>query len=153
MRTLSNEVAAQAGKNITVCGWIHKKRLLGGLNFLNIRDRKGLVQVLVENKDAGFIVDGMEVRIKVDSFNYTKYGFIPGIVVYVAPDAVLNENIGYVFPCKIKLSDQNILIGKKYVSLFAGMTVTADIKIGERPVIDYFLTNFVKYQDESFREI
>jgi nondiscriminating aspartyl-tRNA synthetase len=51
MRTLSNEVAAKAGKNVTVCGWIHKKRLLGGLNFLNIRDRRGLIQVLVENKN------------------------------------------------------------------------------------------------------
>lgn len=51
MRTLSNEVAAKAGKNVTVCGWIHKKRLLGGLNFIHIRDRRGLIQVLVENKD------------------------------------------------------------------------------------------------------
>jgi nondiscriminating aspartyl-tRNA synthetase len=51
MRILSNDVASHAGKKITVSGWIHKKRLLGGLNFLNIRDRKGLVQVLVEDKD------------------------------------------------------------------------------------------------------
>jgi nondiscriminating aspartyl-tRNA synthetase len=50
MRILSNEVANHAGKTITISGWIHKKRLLGGLNFLNIRDRKGLTQVLVEDK-------------------------------------------------------------------------------------------------------
>lgn len=50
MRILSNDVANHAGKQITISGWIHKKRLLGGLNFLNIRDRKGLTQVLVEDK-------------------------------------------------------------------------------------------------------
>jgi nondiscriminating aspartyl-tRNA synthetase len=61
MRTLSNEVAGQAGKNITVCGWIHKKRLLGGLNFINIRDRKGLVQVLVEEKSEVEKLRGLQI--------------------------------------------------------------------------------------------
>lgn len=51
MRILSNDVAKSAGKEITISGWIHKKRLLGGLNFINIRDRKGIVQVLVEDKN------------------------------------------------------------------------------------------------------
>ena len=50
MRILSNDVSLHIGKKITISGWIHKKRLLGGLNFINVRDRRGLVQVLVEDK-------------------------------------------------------------------------------------------------------
>lgn len=50
MRILSKDVAKSAGKKITISGWIHKKRLLGGLNFINVRDRNGIVQVLVEDK-------------------------------------------------------------------------------------------------------
>lgn len=50
MRILSDEVANYIGKKITISGWIHKKRLLGGLNFINIRDRHGLTQVLVDDK-------------------------------------------------------------------------------------------------------
>jgi nondiscriminating aspartyl-tRNA synthetase len=61
MRTLSNEVAAVAGKKVTVCGWIHKKRLLGGLNFINIRDRKGLIQVLVEDKQEVEKLRGLQI--------------------------------------------------------------------------------------------
>lgn len=49
MRTLSKDLANNIGKEITISGWLHKKRLLGGLNFLNIRDRSGLIQVLVED--------------------------------------------------------------------------------------------------------
>lgn len=49
-RTLSGDVKEHIGKRVSVSGWIHKKRLLGGLNFINIRDRHGLVQVLVEEK-------------------------------------------------------------------------------------------------------
>lgn len=51
MRVLSSDLKDHIGKEITVQGWIHKKRLLGGLNFINVRDRRGLVQAVVENKD------------------------------------------------------------------------------------------------------
>ena len=50
MRTLAKDVASKAGERVTVKGWLHKKRLLGGLNFINIRDRSGVVQALVEDK-------------------------------------------------------------------------------------------------------
>lgn len=49
-RTLSSDVAKHIGKKIQIQGWLHKKRLLGGLTFINVRDRKGLTQVLIEDK-------------------------------------------------------------------------------------------------------
>ncbi|MEP7205057.1 MAG: aspartate--tRNA(Asn) ligase [Candidatus Saccharibacteria bacterium] len=50
-RTLAREVAEKIGETVTIRGWLHKKRLLGGLNFITIRDRSGLVQTLVDDKD------------------------------------------------------------------------------------------------------
>ncbi|HVC36420.1 MAG TPA: aspartate--tRNA(Asn) ligase [Candidatus Dormibacteraeota bacterium] len=50
MRILSNQLKEHNGHQIHVEGWLHKKRLLGGLTFLNIRDRKGLIQVVVQDK-------------------------------------------------------------------------------------------------------
>jgi aspartyl-tRNA synthetase len=35
------------GKTITLCGWVAKKRNLGGIIFIDLRDRTGIVQVLV----------------------------------------------------------------------------------------------------------
>lgn len=49
-RILASEVAAHAGKTVSVSGWLHKKRLLGGLTFINVRDRSGIVQAVVEDK-------------------------------------------------------------------------------------------------------
>ena len=49
-RVLSSQVAQHIGDKITVKGWLHKKRLLGGLNFINIRDRGGLVQVVLQDE-------------------------------------------------------------------------------------------------------
>ncbi|MBC7869098.1 aspartate--tRNA(Asn) ligase [Candidatus Saccharibacteria bacterium] len=50
-RTLVREVASKIDETVTVRGWLHKKRLLGGLNFITIRDRSGVVQTLIDNKD------------------------------------------------------------------------------------------------------
>ncbi len=50
-RTLSKEVAQHIGSSVMIEGWLHKKRLLGGLSFILVRDRKGVTQVVVEDKD------------------------------------------------------------------------------------------------------
>lgn len=49
-RILSGDIASHVGTSVTVQGWLHKKRLLGGLNFITLRDRSGIVQALVDNK-------------------------------------------------------------------------------------------------------
>lgn len=50
MRVLSSDILDQAGKTVHIEGWLHKKRLLGGVTFINIRDRRGLVQVVLKDK-------------------------------------------------------------------------------------------------------
>ena len=61
MRILTDDVANHDGKKITIQGWIHKKRLLGGLNFITVRDRRGIVQVLVEDKDEVEKLRGLQI--------------------------------------------------------------------------------------------
>ncbi|KKQ94812.1 MAG: hypothetical protein UT66_C0020G0005 [candidate division CPR2 bacterium GW2011_GWC1_39_9] len=50
-RTLSIDVAEKIGKEVMVSGWIHKIRKLGGINFIVLRDRGGLVQAIVEKTE------------------------------------------------------------------------------------------------------
>lgn len=60
-RTLSRELAESIGKPVMIEGWLHKKRLLGGLTFINVRDRSGLTQVLIEDKDEVEKLRGMQI--------------------------------------------------------------------------------------------
>ena len=60
-RTLSCDVAKHVGKQISISGWLHKKRLLGGLNFIVIRDRAGLTQVVVDKEAEVEKLRGLQV--------------------------------------------------------------------------------------------
>lgn len=61
MRILSDEVVKHAGQTIHIEGWLHKKRLLGGLTFINVRDRRGLTQVVIKDKDEVEKLRGLQI--------------------------------------------------------------------------------------------
>ncbi len=60
-RTLTNELSSHVGESVTIQGWLHKKRLLGGLNFITLRDRRGIAQSLIDNKDELEKLRGLQV--------------------------------------------------------------------------------------------
>jgi len=60
-RTLTKELIAHVGETVTIQGWLHKKRLLGGLNFITLRDRSGLAQNLIDTKDEVEKLRGMQI--------------------------------------------------------------------------------------------
>lgn len=61
MRKLSSEIETQIGKKVIVKGWLHKKRAMGGINFINIRDRAGLIQIVVEDKNEVEKLRGLQI--------------------------------------------------------------------------------------------
>jgi nondiscriminating aspartyl-tRNA synthetase len=61
MRRLTSELGAYSSKIVIVEGWLHKKRALGGLMFVIIRDRAGLVQAVVEAEPEQAKLDGLYI--------------------------------------------------------------------------------------------
>ncbi len=49
-RTLSSQLATSIGETVRLRGWLHTMRSLGKLNFLILRDFKGLSQIVIEDK-------------------------------------------------------------------------------------------------------
>lgn len=60
-RVLNSDVTKNVGSKVTVRGWLHKKRLLGGLNFIVVRDRSGLVQIVLDQEQEIEKLRGMQI--------------------------------------------------------------------------------------------
>ena len=90
--------------------------------------------------------------VKVDAFEYTKYGTVPARVVHVSRDAIKDEKKGLIYSVKIALDQSAIVVNGHAMGLSPGMSVKAEIKTGTRRVIEYVLSPLLQHKQESFNE-
>jgi hemolysin D len=110
------------------------------------------VEMSVLNKDVGFVRHGQTVTIKVESFPYTRFGYVVGTVESVSHDAAQDEKLGLVFPARVRLSSTHLGATRSALRLSPGMSVTAEMETGHRRIIDYLLSPIEATSQESLRE-
>lgn len=108
-----------------------------------------IVEAMALNQDIGFIHPGQQAELKLDTFPFQKYGTIDAELFYVSPDAQEDEKIGLVYKIKLRPKRFTIRVRDKDVPIVPGMAVSAEIKTGKRRVIEFFISPFIKYVDES----
>jgi hemolysin D len=101
---------------------------------------------------ACFVFEGQEAEVKVNTFNFTKYGIIDAEVLDVTADAVADEVKGLVYKLRLKLKKSRMQIDGRTVDLLPGMTVSAEVKTGKRRLIEYVMSPLLRKVDESVRE-
>jgi hemolysin D len=99
-----------------------------------------IIEAWVENKDIGFIHPNQKAEIKVETFEHTKYGTIPGKVMTVSSDAVQDEKKGLGYIARIKLDRSYMSIGDRKVNMSPGLSVTSEINIGTKRILEYVLS-------------
>lgn len=112
------------------------------------------VEAKLLNKDIGAVLPGQTVAVKLEAYDFTRHGALEGKIEWVGTDAVADENLGAVYPVRVSLAGEqlpNNVDGKRGRAI-PGMSVTADIAIGQRRMLDYFLGPLLRYRDESMRE-
>jgi hemolysin D len=131
------------------------------------------IEAMVSNRDIGFVEPGQDAAIKVDTFNFTRYGLLQGEVLSISQDAISrikpldrgNEAIAgaettssepkgqeLVYAARISIDRSQMEIENKRVNLSPGMAVTVEIKNGSRSIISYLLSPLHRYKQESLRE-
>jgi hemolysin D len=135
------------------------------------------IEAMVLNGDIGFIELGQEAVVKIDSFPFTRYGVMHGTVTRVSRDAVsdkeaqgasdpisvgqgqslppvtgIQKTQNLVFPVTIGLDRNTFDVDGKEVPLTPGMTVSVEIRTGERRAIDYILSPLRETISQAGRE-
>ena len=110
------------------------------------------MEAFLENKDVGFVYTGQEAQVKIDAFEYTKYGTIPATVIHVSQDAIQDEKKGLIYSVKVSLIQPDIVVNGKKIMLTPGLSGSVEIKTGTRRVIEYVLSPLLQHGRESLRE-
>lgn len=115
-------------------------------------------EVQIDSVDIGFIKTGMPAHIKVDAFTFMKHGMLEGKVRTVSQDSfkrdTADKNGGgmdtyYLSRIPYTGALKKVAPGTQ---LMPGMTVSAEIVVGERTVMSYLLYPLTRALDESIRE-
>jgi hemolysin D len=130
-------------------------------------------EAMVSNRDIGFVHPGQLVEVKIDTFNFTRYGLIHGEVASVSQDSIVRDKPAdrsgaarsgalaetsepqgqeLLYAARIALDRTQMQIEDKLINLSSGMAVTVEIKTGSRRIIEYLLSPLMRYKHESLRE-
>jgi len=110
------------------------------------------VEAKVLNQDIGFISVGQKVKVKIDSFKFTKYGYIEGIITHIEHASIKDEQLGEIYPITVELQSDTMKIDNRLIRLIPGMTCTVDIKLSKRKLIEYIISPMIRYKDEALKE-
>ncbi len=132
------------------------------------------VEVVLPNREAGFVFKDMDVEVKVDAFPFTRYGLLKGHVISVAqdaePQANPNESIAFgsqrkadlssniegserlLYTVRISLEPGTLTLDGKPAPLMPGMSVRAEIKTGSRSILEFMIAPLAEYMSQSLKE-
>ncbi len=110
------------------------------------------MEAFLENKDVGFVQEGQTAAVKIDAFDYTKYGTVSAQVSHVSRDAIHDDKRGPLYSVKVALDRSTLYVDGRRAPLEAGMSGSVEIKTGSRRVIEYLLSPLMRHARESLRE-
>jgi hemolysin D len=131
-------------------------------------------EAMVSNRDIGFVNPDQSAEIKIDTFNFTRYGLIHGNVKSVSQDSIAREKSSgkqnetkqtgalaetsepdgqeLLYSARVSLDEVQMQVDGKIVNLTPGMAVTVEIKTGTRRIMEYLMSPLLRYKQESLHE-
>jgi hemolysin D len=128
------------------------------------------VEAQLANRDVGFVHAGQDVSVKIETFNFTRYGLVHGKVIDVSRDAVAQAErqaddtapngqgapqpttASPTYVARISLDRASMVVDGKREPLLPGMAVTAEVRTGRRTIIDYLLSPLARKSSEALHE-
>ncbi|MEM9579146.1 MAG: HlyD family type I secretion periplasmic adaptor subunit [Pseudomonadota bacterium] len=125
-------------------------------------DQTLLAEIWIPARDIGKVSVGDHVRIKVESFPFQRHGIVEGEIQSLSGDSFVGSQDGnnavapgevhFLARVSIPPIDEALTNLPKGFHALPGMTLNAEVQVGQRQVISYFLYPIFRMLDESIRE-
>ena len=109
-----------------------------------------MLQVKVRNRDIGFIRQGMRTKVKMATFPFQEFGTVNGEVVEISPNATVDEELGLVFPTRIKLNKDSMMVKGQEVPFTPGMVATGEIVTRKKSILTFIVEPVTRRFSEAF---
>ena len=109
-----------------------------------------LLEVKVLNRDIGFINQGMKAKVKIATFPFQEFGVVEGEVLQISPNAIIDKELGLVFPTRIKLSKHSLNVRGQQVEFNPGMAANAEIVTRQKSVLTFIIEPITRRFSEAF---
>ncbi|MBD2609202.1 HlyD family efflux transporter periplasmic adaptor subunit [Scytonema hofmannii FACHB-248] len=109
-----------------------------------------LLEVKVLNRDIGFIREGMRAKVKMATFPFQEFGTVNGEVVQVSPNAIVDKDLGLVFPTRIKLNKHSVIVRGQEVAFTPGMTANGEIVTRKKSILTFIIEPVTRRFSEAF---
>jgi adhesin transport system membrane fusion protein len=120
-------------------------------------DDKLIVEAKFQPADLAFVHVGLPAYVKLDSYDYSIYGQAKGIVTYISPDALseqdsrMGEKVYY--RVHVRITDLPVKkVRGKSIYVQPGMTAEVEVRTGERTILEYLAKPVIKTLSESLSE-
>lgn len=111
-----------------------------------------MVEVQVSPRDIGFVYVGQPVVIRVDTYDYSRYGVIEGILTKLSPTTFTGPKGELYYVGEVTPAQQHLGKDPKKGVLLPGMTAEIDIITGEKTIFQYLLKPVFTLANDSFKE-
>jgi HlyD family secretion protein len=125
-----------------------------------------LAEVQIRNDDVGFVQEGKKAKVKLTAYPFQKYGMLEGTVIHLGADAQDAANAATMpaslertrnppwqgYKALVALDAQYLSSDKEKLALVPGMQVIAEIRLGQRTVLEYLLSPLRRAMHDSARE-
>ncbi|MBD2384642.1 HlyD family efflux transporter periplasmic adaptor subunit [Cylindrospermum sp. FACHB-282] len=108
------------------------------------------LEVKVLNRDIGFIRQKMKAKVKMATFPFQEFGVIEGEVAQVSPNAIVDKELGLVFPTRIKLSKHSINVRGQEVPFTPGMAANGEIVTRKKSIFTFIVEPITRRFSEAF---
>jgi multidrug resistance efflux pump len=116
----------------------------GGKPVFAIAQQKGFrVDAAVPSADVGLLKVGMKARIKLDAYDYQKYGTLEGTIYYISPDSEVDANKQVYYVVRIRLESSELARGDLVGKVKLGMIGQAEILTGEERILSLAFRKFL----------